>query len=192
VQGKADEVADEQQLPSQKTPRAETPQVGAQRQNQGNDDQGGDAVIADSDPKGQGRDYRNGYEQERDHLTLGRGIVHTHAGDQPDDGTEQHGDGQEIVIGHCHLGCRCHRGGGPALDLQRPGQVHEGPFGGQPNGDGHHALGGTPQPVEARIGADEEIDPSVSDALGGAGRGCQGRPGRPDVRDAHRPIVASI
>ena len=58
----------------------------------------------------------------------------------------------------------------PALDLQRTGHVHEDPLGSQRSGDGQHALGGTSEPVEAGIGADEEIDPLVSDALWGAGR----------------------
>src|ERR1700683_4927777 len=69
MQGKANEVVDEQQQPSQKAPRAETPQVGTQGENQRKDDQGGDAVIADSDPEGQGRDDWDGEDQERDQLT---------------------------------------------------------------------------------------------------------------------------
>src|ERR1700722_14839571 len=80
MQGKANEVTDEQQLPSQKAPRAETPQVGTERENQRNDDQGDNSVIADSDPESQGRNEWDGEDQERDHLTLGRGILHARAG----------------------------------------------------------------------------------------------------------------
>src|SRR5580704_10875204 len=71
VQGETNEVADEEQLPSQRTPRAETATVGAQRQNQRNDDQSGNAMAAEGDPESQGRDDGDGDQKERDHLTLG-------------------------------------------------------------------------------------------------------------------------
>ncbi len=117
VQRKSNEVADEQQLPCQKTSGPETSHVGARRENQRDEHQGGDTVIANGDPEGQGRDDREGQDQERDHLTLGRGILHTRAGDQPDDGAEEHGDGKEIMIRYRDLGRRCHGRCGPAPDL---------------------------------------------------------------------------
>ena len=70
--------------------------------------------------------------------------------------------------------------------------MHKGPFGGHRNGDGQHALEGTSEPVEARIGAEDDIDPPVSDALWGDDRGRPGQPRWLDARDGHEPIVTSI
>ena len=50
MERKAYEVADEKQLPNEKAPRAETSQVGAQRENQRYDHQGDDTVTANTDP----------------------------------------------------------------------------------------------------------------------------------------------
>ena len=149
-------------------------------------------MTADTDPESQGRDDRDGKDQERDRLPLGRWIEHTHAGDQPNDGTEQHGDGEEIVIGHRHLGGRCRGGGVPGLHLQRTGEAHEEPLGCKRRGDGQRALSGKAETVQARIRADEGVDPLVSDALSSVDRGRPGQPRRLEARGGHQPIVTSI
>ena len=122
-------------------------------------------MTADADPQSQGRNERDGEDEECDYLSLGRWIQHTQTRDQPNDGTEQHGDGEEIVIGHRHLGGRCRGGGVPCLHLQRTGEVHEDPLGCERSGDGQRALSGKAQTVQARIRVDEGVDPLVSDAL---------------------------
>ena len=147
--------------------------------------------TADADPESQGRDDRDGKNQERDQLPLGRWIEHTQTGDQPDDGTEQHGDSEEIVIGHRHAGGSCRGGGVPSGRLQRTGEVHEDPLGRERRGDGQRALRGKPKPVQTGIGADEGVDPPVSDALWSADRGRPRQPGWLDDR-GHEPIVTSI
>src|SRR5271156_6185211 len=74
MEGKSYEVANEEQLPSEKAPRAETPQVGAHRENQRDDCQGEDTMTADADPQSQGRNERDGEDEECDYLSLGRWI----------------------------------------------------------------------------------------------------------------------
>ena len=159
--------------------RAKAPEVGADGQDDGEQNEADDPVSPESDSERQCRDHGNGEKQSGDQLALGPWVDHAERRDHPDDGAHQHDDDQVLMVGQRHLD-RFSGGepGAAARKLQRVGEVHEQPLGLEDRRDGDHTEKGAAEAVEARIGPEEAVDPcpaTIRGRRGPSGRRSDGR-----------------
>ena len=98
----AKEVAQEEQDPSGESSRAEAAEIGAEGDDECEEDEGHGPVGTEGHAECQCRKHGDGEERRAHQLALGGRVRDREGRDHPDDRAEHLGDDQELVVGRCH------------------------------------------------------------------------------------------